>query len=433
MNLEFLRELIIPASTKIAMIVLDGLGGLPLTPDGKTELETARTPNLDALAARSALGLSVPLGPGITVESGPGHLALFGYDPLHYRIGRGVLEALGIEFDLQPNHVAARGNFCTMNDAGIVTDRRAGRIPTEASKELARLLTMRIDDVEIFVEVVKEHRLAIVLRGAGLGAAVSGSDPLKNGAPPHPVRALAADSDKTARVVNQFIERARQLLADNSPANMLLVRGLDRYPNFPAFPEVFGLRAAAIAIAPTYRGIARLVGMHILPVNGSTFADEFATLEQHWNDFDFFYLHIKNTDLASLSHPCPSDKNSEEIEYWTTQVGLPKRAGAKSRLSRRGRRFCAQGARHRRGGRVVAAPVRARTGCGDRGRRSFDARRAACALVASCACVALQSHRSRRWHRRVWRARLRARIAGRVARARPDAARAGARAAHQEI
>jgi 2,3-bisphosphoglycerate-independent phosphoglycerate mutase len=298
MNLEFLRELIIPASTKIAMIVLDGLGGLPLTPDGKTELETARTPNLDALAARSALGLCVPLGPGITVESGPGHLALFGYDPLRYRIGRGVLEALGIEFDLQPNDVAARGNFCTMNDAGIVTDRRAGRIPTEASKDLARLLTMRIDDVEIFVEVVKEHRLAIVLRGTGLGAAVSGSDPLKNGAPPHPVRALDADSDKTARVVNQFIERARQLLADKSPANMLLVRGLDRYPNFPAFPEVFGLRAAAIAIAPTYRGIARLVGMHILPVNGSTFADEFATLEQHWNDFDFFYLHIKNTDLA---------------------------------------------------------------------------------------------------------------------------------------
>jgi len=185
-----------------------------------------------------------------------------------------------------------------MNDAGIVTDRRAGRIPTEASKDLARLLTMRIDDVEIFVEVVKEHRLAIVLRGTGLGAAVSASDPLKNGAPPHPVRALDADSDKTARVVNQFIERARQLLADKSPANMLLMRGLDRYPNFPAFPEVFGLRAAAIAIAPTYRGIARLVGMHILPVNGSTFADEFATLEQHWNDFDFFYLHIKNTDLA---------------------------------------------------------------------------------------------------------------------------------------
>jgi hypothetical protein len=281
---------------------------------------------------------------------------------------------------------------------GIVTDRRAGRIPTEASKDLARLLTMRIDDVEIFVEVVKEHRLAIVLRGTGLGAAVSGSDPLKNGAPPHPVRALDADSDKTARVVNQFIERARQLLADKSPANMLLVRGLDRYPNFPAFPEVFGLRAAAIAIAPTYRGIARLVGMHILPVNGSTFADEFATLEQHWNDFDFFYLHIKNTDLAG-----------EDGD------------------------FARKGARHRRGGRVVAAPVRARTGCGDRGWRSFDACRAARALVASCACVALQSHRSHRWHRRVWRARLRARLAGRVARARPDAARAGARAAHREI
>lgn len=298
MDLEFLRELIIPAPTKIAMIVLDGLGGLPLTPNGKTELETARTPNLDALAAQSALGLTVPLGPGITVESGPGHLALFGYDPLRYRIGRGVLEALGIEFDLQPSDVAARGNFCAVDEAGNVIDRRAGRIPTETSRELARMLTTRIDDVEIFVEVVKEHRLAIVLRGANLRAAVSGSDPLKNGAPPHPVRALQPDAEKTARIVNQFIERARQLLAGKQPANMILVRGFDRYPDFPAFPDVFGLRAAAIALNPTYRGIAKLVGMQILRVGGDTFADEFATLERHWDEFDFFYLHIKNTDLA---------------------------------------------------------------------------------------------------------------------------------------
>jgi 2,3-bisphosphoglycerate-independent phosphoglycerate mutase len=298
MDLEFLKQLIIPAQTKIAMIILDGLGGLPLTPGGKTELETAHTPNLDALAAQSALGLTVPLGPGITVESGPGHLAIFGYDPIRYRIGRGVLEAVGVEFDLGRDDVATRGNFCAVNDAGVVIDRRAGRIPTDVSKELAKLLATQIEDVEFFVEVVKEHRLAIILRGPDLGAALTGTDPLKSGKLPLSVCALDPSSEKTARVANQFIERTRRLLAGRQPANMILVRGFDRYPNFPVFPKVFGLRAAAIALNPTYRGIAKLVGMQILKVDGSTFADEFATLEKNWNDFDFFYLHIKNTDLA---------------------------------------------------------------------------------------------------------------------------------------
>ena len=298
MDFDFLRELIIPAETKIAMIIMDGLGGLPLEPDGKTELETARTPNLDALARGSLLGLTVPLGPGITVESGPGHLAIFGYDPIQYRIGRGVLEAVGIEFDLGPNDVAARGNFCSLAVDGSVNDRRAGRIPTDASKELTQLLSATIDDVEFFVETVKEHRLAIVMRGAGLGSAVTGSDPLKNGKPPLPVRALNPDSEKTARLVNKFIEHARALLAGKQPANMILVRGFDSYPKFPAFPDIFGLRAAAIAVNPTYRGIAKLVGMQALPVDGSTVADEFTTLEKNWDNFDFFYLHVKNTDIA---------------------------------------------------------------------------------------------------------------------------------------
>jgi 2,3-bisphosphoglycerate-independent phosphoglycerate mutase len=298
MDLKFLQELIVPAHTKIAMIIMDGLGGLPLERGGQTELETAHTPHLDALAAQSALGLTVPLGPGITVESGPGHLGIFGYDPLQYRIGRGVLEAVGIDFDLGPSDVAARGNFCSVDAAGVVTDRRAGRIPTEASKKLSQRLTMQIDDVEFFVETVKEHRLAIVMRGPGLGIALTGSDPHKNGAPPLPVRALDPDSEKTARCVNQFVERARQLLADERPANMILVRGFDNTPRLPAFPDLFGLRAAAIAVNPTYRGIARLVGMQVLKVDGDTVADEFATLEKNWHDFDFFYLHVKQTDLA---------------------------------------------------------------------------------------------------------------------------------------
>ena len=298
MNFNFLQGLIVPAQTKIAMIIMDGLGGLPLEPGGKTELETARTPNLDALAAQSALGLTVPLAPGITVESGPGHLGIFGYDPLQYRIGRGVLEAVGIDFELGPDDVAARGNFCSVDTAGLVTDRRAGRIPTDVSKGLAKLLTTQIDDVEFFVETVKEHRLAIVMRGPGLGAALSGSDPQKTGVAPLPVRALKPDSEKTVRRVNQFIERARKLLADQRPANMILVRGFDKYPDLPAFPELFGLRAAAIAVNPTYRGIAKLVGMQVLKVDGGTLADEFTTLERNWNDFDFFYLHVKNTDIA---------------------------------------------------------------------------------------------------------------------------------------
>jgi 2,3-bisphosphoglycerate-independent phosphoglycerate mutase len=197
MDFDFLRELITPAETKIVMLVMDGLGGLPIEPGGKTELETARTPNLDALAQQSALGLTVPLGPGITVESGPGHLALFGYDPLEYRIGRGVLEAVGIEFDLKANDIAVRGNYCTVDAGGVVTDRRAGRIPTEISKELSKLLITRIEDVEFFVETVREHRLAIVLRGSGLSADVSNTDPLKNGYRPLPLRALNPEAKKT--------------------------------------------------------------------------------------------------------------------------------------------------------------------------------------------------------------------------------------------
>lgn len=301
MDHEFLKELITPSPAKIAMIIMDGLGGLPLEPGGKTELEIARTPHLDTLAALSALGLSEPVGPGITVESGPGHLAIFGYDPLQYRIGRGVLEAVGIGNELGPNDVAVRGNYCSVDATGVVMDRRAGRIPTEVSRELSRLLSTQIEDITILVETVREHRLSIILRGPGLSADVSESDPQKNGHPPLPLRALTPAAEKTARVVNLFVERARRLMEEYTPkppANMLLLRGFDGYPDFPAFPDLYGLQAAAIAVYPTYRGIAKLVGMQLLAVEGSTAADEFTTLEKSWNDFDFFYLHIKETDLA---------------------------------------------------------------------------------------------------------------------------------------
>ena len=301
MDFNFLQELITPARTKIVMLIMDGLGGLAQVPGGKTELETAHTPNLDALAALSALGLSEPVGPGITVESGPGHLAIFGYDPLQYRIGRGVLEAVGIGIDLEPNDIAVRGNYCLVDATGVVEDRRAGRIPTELSRTLSKQLSTQIGDVTFQVETVREHRLAIVLRGPGLSADVTGSDPLKNGHKPLPIRALTSEAEKTASVVNQFVERACQVIRayiPKPPATMLILRGFDNYPKFPLFPHLFGLRAAAIAVYPTYRGIAKLVGMQVLPIEGSTAADEFSALEKNWNDFDFFYLHIKETDLA---------------------------------------------------------------------------------------------------------------------------------------
>ena len=241
MDLKFLHELITPAHTKIVMLILDGLGGLPQGPGGKTELETALTPHLDSLAALSALGLSQPVGPGITVESGPGHLALFGYDPLEYRIGRGVLEAVGLGIELGPNDVAVRGNYCSVDASGVVTDRRAGRIPNDVSKALSRQLSTRIEDITFQVETVREHRLAIVLRGPGLSADVSCSDPQKNGYKPLVLSAITPQADKTARVVNQFVDRARQVIEAHTPkppANMLLMRGFDSSPNFPAFPDI---------------------------------------------------------------------------------------------------------------------------------------------------------------------------------------------------
>lgn len=299
MDFNTLKTLIVPAQTKIVMIVMDGLGGLPLEPGGKTELESARKPNLDMLAAQSILGLADPVAPGITPGSGPGHLGIFGYDPLEYEIGRGVLEALGIDFDLGPNDVAARGNFCSVDSSGHLTDRRAGRIATELNQELVKLLrTIKLDGAEIFVETVRDYRFVFVMRGEGLGDALSETDPQRLGVSPLPVRALKPDSEKSAKLANQFIEQARKLLADRNPANMIMLRGFAKRPVLPTFGHLYGLRAAAIAIYPMYRGLARLLGMKIISVPGETIVDEFAALEKNWNDFDFFYLHVKRTDSA---------------------------------------------------------------------------------------------------------------------------------------
>lgn len=301
-DLEFIRKLIIPAETKIVFLVMDGIGGLPMTEGGPTELEAANIPNLNALAARSICGFHTPISPGITPGSGPGHLGMFGYDPCRYFIGRGVLEALGIDFDLGPQDVAGRGNFCSIDAKGQVTDRRAGRISTEKCVELTALLRdqVRLPGIELFVEPVKEHRFVLVLRGAGLAGDLSESDPQQLGLPPLAIRPLDEATDKaasqrTADLVNEFAAQARRVLADQHPANMVLLRGLDKRPHIPSMQEAFGLRAAAIAVYPMYRGLAKLVGMNALP-SGSTLADELDTLERAWPDYDFFYLHFKYTD-----------------------------------------------------------------------------------------------------------------------------------------
>jgi 2,3-bisphosphoglycerate-independent phosphoglycerate mutase len=301
-DLELMKKLHMPAQTKIVHLVLDGLGGVPRELDGRTELEAARTPNLDALASRSQLGLAVPVQAGITPGSGPAHLALFGYDPQTYDIGRGVLEALGIGFELEPEDVAARGNFCSIDEAGLITDRRAGRIPTEFNEELVALLrAIKLPEIRTFVEAVKEYRFVLVLRPTGgqtLNANILDTDPQQLGVPSLPARAQDDASQPTAVLVNQWIAEARGILKDHPPANSLNLRGLAKDPGLPKMGDVFGLNAAAIATYPMYKGVARLVGMDVLPVAGETVEDEVETLRTHWNEYDYFFFHVKKTDSA---------------------------------------------------------------------------------------------------------------------------------------
>jgi 2,3-bisphosphoglycerate-independent phosphoglycerate mutase len=296
--LDVIAPLVVENSTKIVLLSLDGLGGLPHPDTGKSEMETARLPNLDALATRAACGLIRHVAPGVTPGSGPGHLGLFGYDPLFYQVGRGVLEALGIEFDLRAGDVAARGNFCTVDDRGLITDRRAGRISTDLCVRLTdRLREITVPGVQLFVEPVKDYRFVLALRGSNLSGRLSETDPQALGKPPLPVRALEAEARPAADAVNAFVTQARRILADERPANMVLLRGFDQLPELPRFPEVFRLRAAAVAAYPMYRGLARLVGMETLKTGGG-FTDEVVTLRQHWDSYDFFFLHYKDTDKA---------------------------------------------------------------------------------------------------------------------------------------
>jgi 2,3-bisphosphoglycerate-independent phosphoglycerate mutase len=298
MEIELLRSLATQNKSKVLLCVVDGLGGLPHPETRRTELETAALPNLDRLAEESVVGLTVPVAYGVTPGSGPGHLALFGYDPLKYEVGRGVLEALGIDFDLQPMDVAARGNFCTVDSGGNISDRRAGRIADEETIYLCnKLRQVKLPGVEVIIEPVREHRWVLVLRSEGLDDRLTQTDPEREGVPPMPVKALVPQAQATAALVNQFIASCNEVLADEPKANAVLLRGFAKHPDFPPMPEITGMRAGAFAVYPMYRGLAKLVGMDTAP-GGGTYFEQMDAMRNRWDDFDFFFYHFKKADAA---------------------------------------------------------------------------------------------------------------------------------------
>jgi len=320
---QLTRQLNVKNDSKIVMLVADGLGGLPQEPGGLTELETARTPNLDSLAKRGVCGLSIPVAPGISPGSGPGHLTLFGYDPVKYRIGRGVLSALGIDFELQPGDVAARANFATLDEAGQVSDRRAGRIATDLNQRLTEKIRDQVSlDFEgtFFFETVSEHRAVLVLRGNDLSGHVQDTDPQSTGIAPHPPKAKAAQGDKTACLVQSFLRQVSEVLADEHPANGILLRGFERFDPLPSLHERFALKGVCIADYPMYRGVSRLVGMDVVPHPGGLEArfDTFTSI--YGDDYSFYFIHVKKTD--SLGEDADFDSKVAKLEQ--VDALLPK-------------------------------------------------------------------------------------------------------------
>ena len=296
--IDFPDDIFQPTPSKIVLLVVDGLGGIPHPDTGMSELETASLPNLDRLAQRSAAGLTTPVAPGVTPGSGPGHTALFGYDPLKYTVGRGVLEALGIGVELAGGDVAVRGNFCTVDESGAVVDRRAGRIPTSESAPLAAMLDeIDVPGVELAVHPGKDYRFVLIMRGDGLGADVRDTEPRPPSLNPSPAEALSPGSEATAKAANAFAAEAGRRLSGRDRANMVLLRGFSQAPTWPQMGDVYKLDPVAIAAYPMYRGLAQILGMKVVPT-GDTFDDELSTLESSFNDHDFFFLHYKPADAA---------------------------------------------------------------------------------------------------------------------------------------
>ena len=294
---EIIKKLHVKNNTKLILLVFDGIGGLPMK-DGKTELEYATKPNLDELTKKSTCGMVYPVMPGITPGSGPGHLGLFGYDPLKYDIGRGILEALGEDIEIGDRDIAIRGNFSTVKD-GIVVDRRAGRPKTEISSAVVNRLSKKIkeiDGVKISIYPGREHRFVLVLTGDNLDDRLTDADPQKTGEPVTYSKPLVPEAEFTSKVINKFMDRLMEELKDEERINSCLLRGYSKYPKIPSMEELYGVKAACIATYPMYKGISKLVGMDVLKFEGETIEDEFKALEKYYNDYDYFYIHIKKTD-----------------------------------------------------------------------------------------------------------------------------------------
>jgi 2,3-bisphosphoglycerate-independent phosphoglycerate mutase len=304
MNLDALySSLTLKTGAKLALIVLDGVGDVATREQGYvTPLEAAITPNLDALSKDSAQGRMLPVGPGITPGSGPGHLALFGYDPLEFQVGRGVIEALGLGLELRAGDIAARANFCTLDEKGIVTDRRAGRIDTKVCEELCDLLSAKvkkIGDAQVVIKAGKGHRFVVLFRGEGLEGPLTDADPHREGLPVpnvEPTDPKSAKAKKAARLVADFYKVALPLIARKKPANGFLLRGIAHQPAIPSFLDRYGLRAGCIAVYPMYKGLAQLVGMPKLE-GPQTIAEQFERYLAEYDNFDYFFIHYKYTDM----------------------------------------------------------------------------------------------------------------------------------------
>lgn len=296
------KDLLRSDGGKIVLLVMDGLGGLPHPQHGQTEMEVAALPNLDALAGRSSTGRVQILDRYLTPGSGPGHLSLFGYDPQQIDFGRGLLEALGSDYPLAAGEVAARGNFCTIDEAGLVQDRRAGRPPDAECQRLCAKLAdaVRVDGVEFVLLPGKQHRFTLVVRGAGLGHHVNDNDPQVEGKAPHAFSGRDASSQRTAEVIGAFFEQARECLRDEPQGSGVLLRGFSSMPDIEGYAERYGLRSAVIAIYPMYRGVARLVGMDVLDP-GTSLDEQIAVAQREWDNYDFFFLHTKDPDTAGHS------------------------------------------------------------------------------------------------------------------------------------
>ncbi len=323
MQQEVLRTLITNNDSKIIYLIMDGLGGLPHELGGKTELETANTPNMNKLAAEGILGLLDPIGYGITPGSGPAHLALFGYDPVEDNVGRGILSALGVDFPVTEKDVCARLNFCTIDTAGNVTDRRAGRIPTDLNEKLCKKLQESIslsDDIEFFMRTESEHRALLVIRGEGLGGNINDTDSQKTGVPSLIAEGKDESSKKTAKYVNEFLVKAKEVLRDDHPANFILARGFAKNEPLLTMEERFGIKCAAIAQYPMYRGLARLVGMDVLP-RPETYDAMYEQLAENYDAYDFFFIHFKKTDSYGEDGNFEAKvKVIEEVDNWVKKL-----------------------------------------------------------------------------------------------------------------